>query len=649
MQLHNLTRRHDNVRRSRAYFERRCVILEHILKLECPHLNIPKGPVAQEGFYSTYIKEKSSAHEVAAPQENFVQLLLHESQVNALRQPSGRRWSMAVVKFCFLLRTLGAKSYDCLRTFLTLPAKMTFSRYFEPAFMTWKKCLIAPAMICGICQLFRRLHNLRDTDIIDVAVGIDAMAMEPVTADAEGAKKGSNNVFLFQMMPLQCEFRSIPLHLMTKNQGNAGADVLDRLKLLKSLLKDLKFNTRFVAVDGDSGYFSLHEEMFGKWWPFYCSRGLDAVLQGLNTDGLIVADPLHIAKNARSRLITGPLTMCCDGSHPFTSDMMNEILNLGPALSDHSMHGKMRDIYALQIYNLDNFDTLVRRKRLVMAFYILPYALWMEAVRNPGLSVQMRRDFINIAFEIFVYHMKNINHLDKTAVSQNRKDSLIQYCCSEVQCVRILNTLLVTLVELTKHPDNLALSRIGTHGLECQFGIVRVMCRNKHTWKMILRSFSRLMIVKEFTKAFSYFPVRDRVNVAGVKVHASSTFQNIYILMPNIDIRNLYEWIHMREINQDRDTDDSLAELLDEINNGLETFTGYIASLIRQCAERNVKAGHLWMGSPVSNNGILARLISFRACEDDVNDTNDESVIDHADAEVLVNAMTPDIPVSDDV
>ena len=176
-----------------------------------------------------------------------------------------------------------------------------------------------------------------------------------------------------------------------------------------------------------------------------------------------------------------------------------------------------------------------------MAFYILPYALWMEAVRNPGLSVQMRRDFINIAFEIFVYHMKNINHLDKTAVSQNRKDSLIQYCCSEVQCVRILNTLLVTLVELTKHPDNLALSRIGTHGLECQLGIVRVMCRNKHTWKMILRSFSRLMIVKEFTKAFSYFPVRDRVNVAGVKVHASSTFQNIHILMPNLDTRNLCE------------------------------------------------------------------------------------------------------------
>ena len=526
---------------------------------------------------------------------------------------------------------------------------MTFSRYFEPAFKKWKKCLISLDRMRGICKLFRRLHNLRDNEIIDVAVGIDAMAMEPVTADAEGASQGSNNVFLFQLMPLQCELLSIPLHLMTKNQGNTGADVLQMLKLVKSRLKDLKFNTCFVAVDGDAGYFSLHEKMFAEWWPVYCSHGLDAVLQELNTTKLIVADPLHLAKNARSRLITGPLTMCCDGSHPFPSDMMNEILNLGPALSDRSMHGKMRDIYALQIYNLDNFDSLVRRKRLVMAFYILPYAWWMEAVRNPGLSVQMRRDFINIAFEIFVYHMKNINHLDKSVVSQNRTDSLIHDCCSKVQCVRILNTLLVTLVHLTKHPDNLALSRIGTHGLECQFGIIRVVCRNKHTWKMILRSFSRLMIVKEFTKAFSYFPVRDRVNLAGVKVHASSTCQNIYILMPNIDIRNLYEWIHMREINQEGETDDSLSELLDEINNGRHTFTGYIPSLIRQCAERNVQACHLWMGSPVSNNGMLVRLICFRTWEDDGNDDNDESLIDNTDAEDLVNVLTPDTPVSDDV
>ena len=43
------------------------MILEHILKLECPHLNVPKGPVAQEDFYSKHIKEKESNCEVSAP------------------------------------------------------------------------------------------------------------------------------------------------------------------------------------------------------------------------------------------------------------------------------------------------------------------------------------------------------------------------------------------------------------------------------------------------------------------------------------------------------------------------------------------------------------------------------------------------------
>ena len=651
LQIFHLKAKYRNLERSRNYCLRRNEILERILECENPHLHVPGGPTAQEIFLVSYLNRRRSLAQAPAQDEDFAHLLVHESQCNSIRSPPGRRWSLFVVQFCFLLRTLGSKSYDYLRSVLTLPSKSTFTRYFEAGFAQWKQSLIDAEMVGRICNLFRQINHLDDTVEVEIGLGIDAMAMEPVTEDADGAAIGSNNAFLFQLMPLQCEFRSIPLHLMTKNKGNAGTDVLTKIDFLKRRLRELKFNVNFVAVDGDAGYACLHQQMFTTWWSLYCSEGLDAAVRNLDTDCCIVTDLLHVAKNARSRLIGGRLTMCCDGSHSFTGEMMNRILKLGPALSDKSMHGKMRDIYALQIFNLDNFLTLAAKQRWVMAFYILPYALWIEAIRNPGLSVQMRRDFINLAFEIFVYHLKIIHSLERSSVSQNKKGDMTQYCCSEIQCIRILNTLLITLLQLTTHPDNLALSRIGTHGLECQFGIIRVMCRNKHTWKMILRSFSRLMMIKELMKTFGPLDLRNRVNTAGVKVHLSDSRQSIYVPMPEVDVRNLYEWIHFKEFNgnieeeeeEEEETCEDVGcdEVLAEARHGLSSFVDYVNNLIERCDEDNVTNARLWMGSPVSNNGILARLVCFRTSDGGENQETTETVIEGSEAEDLVNMISP--------
>ena len=397
-------------------------------------------------------------------------------------------------------------------------------------------------------------------------------------------------------------------------------------------------NVKYVATDGDSGYMGFHHYTNSKWWNTYSSQGLDALLDlDLDEEILSVCDLLHILKNARSRLLGGPLTLSCDGRNSFTAESMNEILQLGAALTDRSSYAKMRDIFPLEIFTLENVVKLVESEEWVMAFYLLPYALWVSAVRNPGLSPQMRRDSVNISFEIFAYHKKNIGSLAGN-VSQNRLEDKVQFCCSDVQCTRILNTLFVTLRELTKHPDNLALAHIGTHSLECQFGLVRLMCRDKHNWAKILSSFSKLMAIKSVTRIFGPVSIRERVNIGGVKLSPENDSATIYFPRPSSEIPNIYEYIHMPEMLCGRDLDVSVQELASKMQADVGQFTDYIRLFLCECEARNVRVAQLWKGSSVSNTGILARLISFegRGC-----DETQETVYDNEAGMRYLNQITP--------
>ena len=287
---------------------------------------------------------------------------------------------------------------------------------------------------------------------------------------------------------------------------------------------------------------------------------------------------------------------------------MNEILNLGLALTDRTSPGKMRDIYPLQIFTLENVVILAEAQQWSMAFYLLLYALWVSSVRNPGLSLQMRKDFLQMAFEIFMMHKCNVQYLS-TNVSQNRSKSKLQFSCSDIHCTRILNTLFILLRELTTRPENLAISRIGTHSLECQFGLIRLMCRNKHSWDKILSSFSRLMVIKSITQIFGQIRIKDRVNVSGVKLCAELESNCICIPKPSFKMQDLYQYIYYPE----RVYEDEMTQNGPDIKLTGEPaeFICYIKSLLLECEMRDVRVGALWQGGSTSNCGILARLIAF--------------------------------------
>ena len=361
---------------------------------------------------------------------------------------------------------------------------------------------------------------------------------------------------------------------------------------------------------------------------------------------------LHLLKNTRARLIGNTLTLNLDGSFPFDAEQMNNVLGLGPSLLDRSSKGKMRDQYALDIFNFTNFLRLAESEEWGMAFFILPYAMWVAAVTYSGFSTQMRIDWLNFAFEVFVYHIRNISQLDTQAVSQNNIPKHVQYCCSRRQCVRILNTLLVQIRELRKHPDNLAIGRIGTHGLECVFGTVRLLCHHKHSWKRIRDAFAKMMVFKDLTRVFGHVPISGRLSSGGVKIFNNQDEELAYIKQPETSVRSLFECVHLEIANKSLSLGPIVEDFAKVMRKALDSYVEYIKLIEHACELKTVGPPKQWTEGAASHNGILARLILFNqrpnndmpehsvdTLDEDAERNAEEVLIQREDAEFIAREM----------
>ena len=621
----------DKEQRSKAYYQRRCQILETIVCDLDRDLLPPRSASAQETFFQQYKQGIMDGDKMAAVQsvEPFYESFVHEVLKNGQREPTGRRWSLPMLMLAFVLHSLGSKCYQYLRSLVVLPAKQTLYNHFGEAVDGWMESMLEISGVRNICLLFRRRHGLALTQEIEVILAVDAMAIEPVAIDDHKATVGDSSVFLFELLPLSCALKPVSIHIMPQQNGNAGAAVRERLEELQGILKGLHFVVRCIASDGDRGYEAMHRDMASQWVPQLLSTGLEEALECVRRYSMcIIGDFLHILKNARARVFNGKVSIFTTGNCAFDATDMNKILKLGNPLTDNTSKGRMRDSYALEIFTLDSFRRLVDQECEHIAFYILPYALWNDVVNNPCLSCQMRREMLAIALDIFSMWMVNMQDVDKTAVSINKnKDGLIQFACSESHVRRAMNTLVFLLLELERHPENLALDRIGTHPVECRFGTVRLLCRNKHSWGRVVNSFSKLTLVNDLACILGHpLVIRERVNSGGVKVTSST---GIHIPRPAESIVQVYESVKVLLFSRSGMLFESLK---DEARSVVDSFVQYIVSLIEESHVSDAKPLKLYHGSSVSNVSIMARLISFcqnpLVVDDDVRANDGLSVME---------------------
>ena len=244
---------------------------------------------------------------------------------------------------------------------------------------------------------------------------------------------------------------------------------------------------------------------------------------------------------------------------------------------------------------------------------ILPYFGHFQiqhSTKSPNLSVQIRMDVMSIVMDIFCFHEECLNNLDKNIVSETKRQDIPQYFCSLHHCHRVLNTLAVTLREMKRSPINIALDRVGTHVLECQFGIIRMLCHYKHSWKRILRSFANSMIVTDIASILGHeLKARARVNHGGVAITEDS-LGSVYIATSDVNIREIYELVNV-VMAQNSGSRDFGYDFLQEMIPNLADFVSLLSVFLMKIDESGSSMPKIWTGSQVSHQTIMSRLISF--------------------------------------
>ena len=137
---------------------------------------------------------------------------------------------------------------------MPLPSKQTCYSTFRKPVEQWLLYLTEPSRVASVSDLFRGQHGLPPDFVVDVGLGIDAMAMEPLRVHPQGREYVHFNVFAFMLLPLSPYYKAVTLHLLMQQHGNANEQVRPVCQQLKSILQDLSFNVCFLAADGDSGY-----------------------------------------------------------------------------------------------------------------------------------------------------------------------------------------------------------------------------------------------------------------------------------------------------------------------------------------------------------------------------------------------------------
>jgi hypothetical protein len=122
-------------------------------------------------------------------------------------------------------------------------------------------------------------------------------------------------------------------------------------------------------------------------------------------------------------------------------------------------------------------------------YFLLPLVVMSLAVRNPGLDMASRFEMIQLAFSVFFEYMQKYPKcLWRSNVSQGTIDAFKRKTLwTPSMCCRACNTCICVYWAITKYGGQphfeLALNRIGSHSVECHFGMTRSTLKGDARWE----------------------------------------------------------------------------------------------------------------------------------------------------------------------
>lgn len=343
-----------------------------------------------------------------------------------------------------------------------------------------------------------------------------------VTETDEVQDEYIKNCFVILLLPLDPKYPPLPLRIIGQENGMMNDEIDSQIIEIIEDCQRHNINIRYISTDGDKHYDAEHTRAFDRYKAYLDSTSLEDLANYMNEYNLMpVSDPLHLLKIARGRLLKGTISMDLTQDTLISSSSIEETLNLGNSLNDRSSIGQMRDCYPLEIFTIQNMIKLGESGKINEAKYLLPFAMFAEALRNPIYDLFTRLQLLNISFSVFRHYYAQISKYKKlpNGFSQNLNGATIALSfANKANLIRWLNTIIAIYHSLL-YNDNVALGRIGTHDLEALFGQIRIDSAFKHTWANAKRILAKKLLSREF-KIKLQLPTatRGRLNEGGVKI-----------------------------------------------------------------------------------------------------------------------------------
>jgi hypothetical protein len=270
------------------------------------------------------------------------------------------------------------------------------------------------------------------------------------------------------------------------------------IALCYRVARDLaKFNVHTIAMatDGDRSYvgyqnslFQRYQDLLGRPLEELCHVAAGSCFQAF----WWVADPLHALKCQRCRLKN---KLFIKPTEVFSAVSLNLKLKLKYSLTELNGASKMNDIFAVQLFSIDNLITLFDANQSAISLseieYLTPFVLWYVVVAVSDLTRKVRLNLLEIVFRIFTkwYQIlpalpaRKLRDNDRAEPSTNTitdiKERFICFAVEAMDLVRYMNSVLF-LYTVIKSVDDIALNRIGTHPLENYFRTVRLASNYDH-------------------------------------------------------------------------------------------------------------------------------------------------------------------------
>jgi hypothetical protein len=228
------------------------------------------------------------------------------------------------LSFAFLLCSLSRPVLRLARRFLLLPCDAIIYCHYRFSLARPEKHLQLPSSTENQFDLFMRLSDIQEGEVVSVAV--DAMAMTPDHRPFIAAKSG-DYLFLDYAQPLSRSKRCLVLRVLHDNSGKAGNKVQLTLNNFCKSLSDRNTEVRYACSDGDSSYNKRHYDFVMKWHPVRLQGCLMAAREVVGNETIIPVPGFpHLSRNFCNKIKNHPVTIC-------------------PELPDTSLHIKILSIF----------------------------------------------------------------------------------------------------------------------------------------------------------------------------------------------------------------------------------------------------------------------------------------------------------------